>query len=60
MTTKEKILKVVKKLPSNSSIEDVMEHLYLLYKIERGVKQANAGEKVSHKIAKDRMKKWLS
>lgn len=27
MTTKEKVLKVVKKLPSNSSIEDVMGHL---------------------------------
>jgi len=59
MTTKEKILKVIKKLPSDSSIEDVMEHLYLLYKIETGIKQATEGKKVTHKVARERMKKWL-
>ena len=59
MTTKEKILEVVRKLPSNSTIEDIMEQLYLLHKIETGIKQANAGKKVSHAIAKERMKKWL-
>ena len=59
MTTKEEILKVVKNLPPDSSVEDVMEQLYLLYKIETGIKQANAGKKVTHKVAKDRLKKWL-
>ena len=59
MTSKEKILKAVQELPSNTSIEDIMERLYLLYKIERGIEQADAGKKISQEEAKEQMKKWL-
>jgi len=59
MTSKEKILKAVQELPSNTSIEDIMERLYLLYKIERGIEQAEAGKKISQEEAKEQMKKWL-
>jgi hypothetical protein len=59
MTTKQKVLEAVRKLPADSSIDDVMERLYLLYKIENGIKQARSGKKVSHRVAKERIKKWL-
>ena len=36
------------KLPENASIEDAMERLYFLAKIERGIEQANAGKALSH------------
>ncbi|MFQ5639357.1 MAG: hypothetical protein ACE5IR_15340 [bacterium] len=58
-TVKERILKAVKELPEESSYEDVMERLYFLYKIEKGMQQADAGKKISHDEAKTRMKKWL-
>jgi len=59
MRVKEQILNAVKELPSDASFEDAMERLYLLYKIERGIAQANAGETVTHEEARERMKKWL-
>jgi predicted transcriptional regulator len=55
-TTKQKILKVVQELPEELDIEDVMERLYLLYKIEKGLQQADAGNKVSHEEAKKTLK----
>jgi predicted transcriptional regulator len=36
------------KLPPNASVEDAMERLYFLAKLERGLEQADAGKTVSH------------
>lgn len=59
MTTKDKVLKTINDLPRNASIEDAMERLYFLHKVENGIEQANSGKKVSHVEAKKRLKKWL-
>ena len=60
MNTKDKVIKAIQELPPDASIEDAMEKLYLLYKIDRGIKQADAGKKVSQREAKKRMEKWLN
>jgi hypothetical protein len=57
---KREILKALEDLPEDVSIEDAIERLVLLYKIERGIKQANAGQRVSQEEARARMAKWLS
>lgn len=59
MTTKQKVLKAVRALPANASYEDAMERLLFLAKIERGLKQADAGRTVSHERVKQKMKRWL-
>ena len=59
-TIKEKVLKAIEGLPQDSTFEDTFERLYLLYKVEKGIKQADSGLKISHEEAKVRMKKWLS
>jgi len=56
---REKIIKSLQELPEKTTIEDAMERLYLLAKIEKGIKQANEGQCISHKEAKEKMKKWL-
>jgi len=58
-STKEKVLRVVQELPQDGSIEDAMEKLYFLHKVEKGLRQANLGQKISHDEAKQRMGKWL-
>ncbi|MBT9143205.1 MAG: hypothetical protein DDT32_01975 [Syntrophomonadaceae bacterium] len=60
MTVKEQVMKAIEGLPQDASIEDAMERLYLLYKVEQGVSQADAGQKVPQEEAKERMKEWLS
>lgn len=59
MTTKEKVIQAVQDLPDNASVEDAMERLLVLAKIERGLQQADAGETISHAQVKERMAKWL-
>lgn len=56
---KEKIEKVIRSLPDDAHIEDAMERLYILYKVEKGCQQADAGQNVSHEEAKKRLQKWL-
>jgi len=56
---KEKIQKVIQSLPDDAHIEDAKERLYLLYKVEKGCQQADAGQTVSHEEAKKQLKKRL-
>ncbi len=53
--TKKKILKVVEQLPDDATIEDAIERLYFLAKIERGLQEADAGLTVPHDEAKQRL-----
>lgn len=59
MNTKELVLEAIKDLPENAPVEDAMERLLLLAKIERGIEQADAGETISHSEVKQRLSKWL-
>lgn len=59
MTTKEKVIKVVRALPNNASIEDAMERLLFLAKIEKGLYQADCGKTILHDQVKEKFAKWL-
>ena len=59
METKQQILKAIEDLPEHATVEDALERLYLLYKIDKGIKQADSGELLSQAEARQRMSKWL-
>ncbi|MBN1359620.1 MAG: hypothetical protein JW993_03460 [Sedimentisphaerales bacterium] len=59
MTTKEKAVQAIQGLPDDASIENAMERLLLLAKIDRGLEQADAGQTIPHSQVKERMAKWL-
>ncbi len=48
MTTKEKVLSVIHSLDENASLDEVIDRLYLLRKIELGIAQADAGDVIDH------------
>ena len=48
MTTKEKVLSVINSLDENASLDEVIDRLYLLRKIELGIAQADAGDVIEH------------
>ncbi len=52
-------MQTVKSLPANASIEDAMEELLLLAKVERDIQQADAGKTIPHDRVKERVRKWL-
>jgi predicted transcriptional regulator len=59
MTTKEKLVHAVEDLPEDATIEDAMERLLFMAKIERGIRQADAGQTIPHAEVRERMAKWL-
>jgi predicted transcriptional regulator len=57
-TIKHRVLKAIEELPQDATFEDVMERLYFLYKIDKGLKQVEGGETLSHEEAIERTKTW--
>jgi predicted transcriptional regulator len=53
-SAKDKILEAVQQLPADATIEDAMERLYFLAKIERGLADAAAGRVTSHEEVRKR------
>jgi len=54
-TVKERILEAIEKLPPDASVEDAIERLVFLAKIERGIGELDAGKGVPHSQAKQRL-----
>jgi len=51
---KQEILRAIQELPEDASVEDAMERLYFLAKIERGLAESKAGNTISHEEIKAR------
>ena len=56
-TVKQRVLEAVESLPADATIEDAMERLHFLAKIQRGLEQADAGDTLTHEEAKERLLK---
>ena len=54
-TAKDLLKEAVERLPENASVEDAMERLVFLSKIERGTADADAGRTLSHEDLKRRL-----
>jgi len=57
--TKQQILKAIEDLPDDAGVEDALDQLYLLYKVERGLRQADQGELLTPEEVRERMARWL-
>ena len=56
---KENIIEMIKSLPNDVSMEDIIEAIYVRQKIEKGLKDSKEGRLYSHEEAKERLAKWL-
>ena len=52
---KKKVLAAIEKLPADATIEDAIERLVFLAKIERGLAEVDNGKGISHREAKRRL-----
>ena len=59
MTAKEEILELLEQLPEDATIEDAIERLVVLYKVQQGLEQLDNGEGIPHEEAKRRIRQWL-
>ena len=59
MTIKDEIIRLMQELPEEATaeetIDEAMARLYLLYRIQRGDRQIEAGKGISHEEVKRRL-----
>ncbi len=60
MTTKEAVLRTIRDLPDDASVEEILDAVLLRLKVERGQQQIRAGEGIPHAEVRERIEKWLS
>ena len=54
-SAKQKALEAIEQLPADATVEDAIERLVLLAKIERGLAELDAGKGIDHSEAKRRL-----
>jgi len=59
MTTKDKIISGIKNLPDSVTIDDILDQIMLVEKIEKGIEQSNKNQVVSDEELDKRLGKWL-
>ena len=57
---KDRMIQTLQDLPDDVTFESAMDRLYLMYKVERGIAQVDAGQKVPHEEARRRVSRGLS
>lgn len=60
MTTKQKAVEIISRLPDDATVGDIMSHLYVQLKVEKGLRELDEGRGISHAAMKKRLKKWLA
>lgn len=59
MLTKEMVIDQLKDLPEKFSLDELMEKLLFLYKLETALEQSKNKQTISHEEVKEQFKKWL-
>ena len=59
MLTKEKVIESIKQLPEKFSLEEIIERIFLLEKIEIGIAQSNEGKLISEDDLEKALPAWL-
>ena len=52
---KQKIVETIERLPDDATVEDAMERLYFLAKVERGLAESEAGKTIPHEDVQKRL-----
>jgi predicted transcriptional regulator len=56
--TKEAIIKVVNDLPNDFDMEELLDKLIFMAKVEKGMQQIEEGKVISHDEMKKKIKSW--
>jgi hypothetical protein len=58
MITKEKVIDSLKNMPDSFSIDELIDKLLFIEKVEKGLEQSEKGEVYTSEQAKEMLKKW--
>jgi len=55
---KNKVLETVQRMPEDFNLDELIEKLIFIEKVEQGIEQGEAGRIVPHEQVKEIVKKW--
>ncbi len=58
--TKEQVIELVKSMPDDATVDDVIEELYFKLQVDQGLAELDRGESLSHDEVERRLSPWLS
>ena len=58
-TVKQQTIELLAKLPDESSLDDILEVIWVQKKILTAQEQIRAGQGITHEEAKKRLEKWM-
>ena len=58
MLTKERVKKTIENLPNSFTIDQLIEQLIFIEKVEQGIKQSEKGKVISNENIKKMIDKW--
>ena len=59
MIAKNKLVKSIKEMPEKFSLDDLLDRIVFLQKVEIGLEQSKTGKTNSTTKAKEKLSKWL-
>jgi predicted transcriptional regulator len=57
---KDEALQLIQNLPADSTFEDIQYHIYVREKVEKGLKDIEAGHTLTQAQVEEKMAKWLN
>ncbi len=60
MSTKDAVIEMIKRLPDEVSVPDIIAELYFRQKVDEGLRQLDAGLGIPHDEAKQKLAKWTN
>jgi hypothetical protein len=59
MLTKDNVLKTISKFPDSFSLDELIDKLIFIDKVEKGLEQSRSNKVHTHAEARKRLSKWL-
>jgi predicted transcriptional regulator len=59
-TAKEQVIKLLKTMPDDATVDDVLEELNFKLRVDEGLAELDRGESISQEEVERRLAKWLS
>jgi hypothetical protein len=60
LSIKDKLIEVTENITSETTLDDIMESMFLIYKIEKGLQQVKEGKIIYHSELKNQVLEWKS
>ncbi len=57
---KEQVIDLVRGLPEEVTVDDIMKELYFKIQVDKGLKELDEGKGIPHEEVERRLSKWLS